>query len=440
MPFVAGEWQWGNPELDLRVRGREELRVIAHLHSHWSHDACDGDPQPGGVPDEKCLADLRYGLCTTKIDLAFLTDHPTHAEEAPLAERLLDRNDDELVFNEAGDAIGAWLRCEDGHETLMLPGLEDDLMPFGMEAEAPGASDDRSPENVQALKDVGAVVWHAHTEERTFEEMAPLGLHGMELYQLHANLDPNGREDYLGLEPFGYLAEVAPFFFPEAHDLVDPPHPDLAPLGFVLPNDPAAVMLETVGLQQRIGSTAGTDAHQNVFPADAIDGDRIDSYRRMMRWFNNRLRIDGELTPESAREAMRQARPWMTFEVFGTPLGFDFFGRQGADLPEIGSELFLSDGEIRLHVDLPTLDDRSPRGPAPPEVRGVLYFADETGRTLVQEWTEGALDVVADDPGIYRVEVWITPLHLEPYLGEVAEQFMTREVLWIQTGAIFVRE
>ena len=434
------EWAWGIPELDSRVRGLRELRVIAHLHSHWSHDACDGNPQPGGVPDEECLADLRYGLCTTKIDLAFLSDHPTHAEEATLPERLLNRNDDELVLNDAGDPVGAWLRCDDGHETLMLPGLEDDLMPFGMEADAPDASETRTPENVQALRDAGAVVWHAHTEERTYEEMAPLGLDGMELYQLHANLDPNSREDYLGLEPFSYLGEVAPFFFPENHGLTDPPHPDLAPLGFVVPNEPAAVMLETVGLEQRIGSTAGTDAHQNVFPADAIDGERIDSYRRMMRWFNNRLRIDGELTPESARDAMREARLYMTFEVFGTPLDFDFFARQGGDIPEIGGEVSLSDGEVRLHVDLPTLDDRSPRSGASPEMRGVLYFADETGRTVIQEWTEGALDVVADDPGVYRVEVWLTPLHLEPYLGEVAVDFVSDEVLWIQTGAIFVRE
>jgi hypothetical protein len=420
------------------VAGLREVRAIVHLHSHWSHDACDRNPQPEGIPDEECLADLRYGLCTTRIDVAFLTDHPTHAEEAMLSERLLERDGDELVFNDAGDAIGAWLACDDGHRTLLLPGLEDDLMPLGQQADVWGAANDRTVENVEILRNAGAVVWQAHTEERTVEELAPLGLDGVELYQLHANLDPDARE-LMGLEPFGYLGDVAPFFFAEANGIEDPPHPDLAPLGFLAPNEPAARVLEGLGQTQRIGMTAGTDAHQNVFPTDAHDGERIDSYRRMMRWFNNRLRVEPPLSPESARGALRAANNHAVFEVFGTPLNFDFFGERDGERFEIGAEITRNDTPLRLRVILPSLDPRSPRGPSEPELRGVLYRADGSGRTIVQEWTEGSIDLAATDPGVYRVEVYIVPLHLEPYLGEVVEEYVTRELLWIQTSPIFVR-
>lgn len=431
-------WDHGQPELNRQVRGLREIRAIVHLHSHWSHDACDGDPQPEGVPDEDCLADLRYALCTTRIDVAFLTDHPTHAEETVLAGRLLARGDDELVINDAGDAVGAWMTCASGHRVLMMPGLEDDLMPLGQERDVSGAANDRTPENVQLLKDAGAVAWHAHTEERSYEELEPLGLDGIELYQLHANLDPDNRE-LMGLEPFGYLGDVAPFFFPEANEIWDPPHPDLAPLGFLVPNPNAADMLEALGQTQHIGMTAGTDAHQNVFPTDAWDGERIDSYRRMVRWFNNRLRVELPLSPESARAALRAANNHAVFEVFGTPLDFDFVAERDGEEFGIGSEITRNDTPIRLRVTLPSLDPRSPRGPAEPELRGVLYRADADGRAVVQEWSEGSIDVAATDPGVYRVEVYITPLHLEPYLGEVVTEYVSRELLWVQTSPIFVR-
>ena len=311
-------------------------------------------------------------------------------------------------------------------------------MPLGQQADVNGAANTRTPENVALLREAGAVVWQAHTEERTYEELEPLGLDGIELYQLHANLDPDNRE-LMGLDPFGYLGDVAPFFFPEANEIWDPPHPDLAPLGFLEPNPNAADMLEALGQTQHIGMTAGTDAHQNVFPNDAWDGERIDSYRRMTRWFNNRLRVEPPLSPESARAALLAANNHAVMEVFGTPLDFDFSAERGTETFDIGAEITRTDDPLRLRVTLPTLDPRTPRGASEPQMRGVLYRADADGRTVVQEWTEGAIDVAATDAGVYRVEVFITPLHLAPYLGEVVEEYVSREKLWIQTSPIFVR-
>ena len=57
------------------VRGMREYRGIVHLHSYLSHDACDGH-QRSDFTDAQCLRDLREGICRTRQDFVYLTDHP----------------------------------------------------------------------------------------------------------------------------------------------------------------------------------------------------------------------------------------------------------------------------------------------------------------------------------------------------------------------------
>ena len=66
-------------DLPARKRGLRAVRGVIHLHSVYSHDACDGNPQPLGQPSAPCLRNLRKGLCATRQ----LTDHATHMGEAP---------------------------------------------------------------------------------------------------------------------------------------------------------------------------------------------------------------------------------------------------------------------------------------------------------------------------------------------------------------------
>ncbi len=431
-------WNRGQDRIDgCEVRGVRDYRAIIHLHSPHSHDACDGEPQPDGVLDESCLADLREALCVTRIDVAFLTDHPTHATSATIEEMTLHRGDDEFVVDEEGDVIGNWLVCENGHRTLLLPGIESgSMMPLGLTEHAPeGTYDESSPATFDAAKAVGAVAWVAHTESRDVDELATLGLDGIEFYQLHANLDPDIREEFLGLDPGGFLVDVLPFFFPTGDN---PPEPDLATTSFVVANEPSIVALETLGQVQRLTISAGTDAHQNVSSTKTPDGERVDSYRRMIRWFNNRLRIDGELTPASAKAALRQGRNHIVFESFGNPLGFDLYARQGDLITEFGAEVSLGSG-LMIEATLPRLDRRSPQGETAPTLRGVLYRADSEGRSVVAEWQEGTLSQAIDSPGVYRVEILITPQHLVPYLGSSAP-LAEIERVWVYSGAIFVRE
>lgn len=436
-PATPEPWARGQAPLQgCEVRGVRDYRAIIHLHSPHSHDACDGDPQPGGELDESCLADLRAALCVNRIDVAFLTDHPAHAMEATIEEMVLSRGDDELVRDEEDRVIGNWILCEGGHRTLIIPGVESgSMMPLGLHEHPPeGTYGESSPDSFAAAKAAGGVAWVAHTEGRDIEELATLGLDGIELYQLHANLDPEIREEDLGLDPNGFLTDVLPFFFPDSDD---PPEPDLATTSFVVPNEPSIVALETLGQDQRLTISAGTDAHQNVSAQKTPDGERVDSYRRMIRWFNNRLRIGGELTVASAKAALRQGRNHIAFESFGNPLGFDLFARAGDVITEFGAEVELVPG-LTIEATLPHLDGRSPQGGEAPELRAVLYRADGEGRSVVGEWSEGTFVYEVDAPGVYRVEVLIRPRHLVPYLGTSAALAEVERV-WVYSGAIFVR-
>jgi hypothetical protein len=436
-PFEPIPWPESPEVLERNERDWREVRAIIHLHSPHSHDACDGNPQPGGSLDEGCLSDLRWGLCSNRIDVAFLTDHPGHASDANFEDLLLLRDGDEPISNDSGVVVANRIHCDGGHEVLLMPGIETSrMMPLGLEAHVRDAYSPGLEADFDAIQAAGAVAWVAHTEGRDIEELASLGIEGIELYQLHANIDPKLREERLGLEGTAALTELAPFFFPVEAD-GEPPHPDLAPLGFLVPNEPSINALEFLGQTQRIGVSGGTDAHQNVLSAQASDGERMDSYRRLMRWFNTRLRIRGELVPGSAREALREARTWISFEIFGTPLGFDLIAENHEQTFEIGAEL-PHQPSLVIRARLPSLDPSSPRSEEPPPIRGLLYRATPQGRELIAEWSKGEIEMPVSGPGVYRMEAWITPTHLKPYLGDRPD-LADKEVPWLYSGAIFIR-
>lgn len=426
-------WDRGQPDISGcgDVRGLREYRAILHLHSHHSHDACDGDPQPNGVPDEECLADLREGLCVPRIDVALVSDHPAYASDVPLETLLLIRGDDEPVIGDKGTPIANWMHCPDGHRVLLMPGIESgSMMPLGLEAHVTDVYDTSSPAAFAAIKAAGGLAWVAHTEGRDPAELATLGLDGLEFYQLHANLDPDIRVEDLMLPADDYLARVLPYFLSPGRQ------PDLAPLAFLLPNEPSIAALEQLGQTLRLTISAGTDAHQNVFPSKATDGERGDSYRRMIRWFNNRIRA-AELTPAGIKAALRAGNNHIVFEAFGTPVGFDFRG-EGGGAVEMGAETSLAKGPLTLVATMPRLDPRSPQGDQPPGLRAVLIRAADGKREVLKTWSEGQVSVEAPGPGVYRVEVWITPRHLLPYLGDGAAD-AELVVPWVYSGALFVR-
>ena len=409
------------------VRGRTPHRAIVHLHSPWSHDACDGEPLPDGSPDQGCLDDLRRGLCDTRIDAAFLTDHPAHAAEQPYEELFHARPEDTWV-EVGGRKVALRVACDDGHEVLWLPGIEDELMPVALDRHV---SDDATEndrlynaadaEAVEADLAAGATVLVAHTEGRdpaALEGLQDLGLAGVEIFNLHASFAPDIRQDDLGLSPTSWMGDIAPFTSPEGTG-----EPDLFFLAVLQEQTPSVQKWDALLARGPMVAVAGTDAHQNVLPLDLRDGERGDSYRRMLRWFSNVLLVEGE-GPEAVEAALAAGRSYVAFEVLGTPSGFDFHVG--------GTEMGGTGPGGTLTVTCPTLSARSPHNLDAPEITATVF---KDG----QVWQTGCGDFATDGPGVYRVRIDLVPHHLRDFLGDEPDSWI-RAYPWIYSNAIRIDE
>lgn len=410
------------------ARDRHWRRSIVHLHSPWSHDACDGDPLPGGVPDPACLDDLRRALCDVRVDVAFLTDHPAHAAEQSYDALTHAAPGDEPVLLD-GVPVGSVVECEGGHRVTWLPGIEDELMPVALKRHVEGDAEERdalynldTPEAVQAMVDAGGTVLVAHTEGREVSHLLDLQQHGMsgiEVFNLHAMFAPDKREEDLGLDPFSWLDDIAPFTNDDASA-----EPDLLFLAVHDHQDPSlAAWDELLAVGPMVG-VGGTDAHQNVLPLVLRDGERVDSYRRMLRWFSNLVLVDDD-TLEAVESGLAAGRVVVAFEVLGTPSGFDVYLEGGdGQIYEMGSDA--AAGE--LVVTCPTLAAGSPRGTDAPSIH-VSVLRDG------EPWQQGCGTFVAEAGHVYRVQVDITPYHLRPFLGDDPDSWM-RPFPWLYAGAI----
>ncbi|TNE83941.1 MAG: hypothetical protein EP330_31340 [Deltaproteobacteria bacterium] len=426
-------WSGGLEDLDgvSEVRGYRRARTIVHLHSPWSHDACDGDPLPDGEPNAPCLADLRAGLCAARIDAAFLTDHPTHAAYQPYADLFHPQSGDTLL-PDAQAPFASGIDCDDGHRVHWFPGIEDELMPVGLDAHVPGTAEERDASyndattaGLTASSDAGAAVLVAHTEGRDLawlEELQDAGLVGIEIFNLHAMFAPDIRQDDLGLEALGWVNDTRPFIHPD-----ETGEPDLLFLGVLLEQAPSIERWEALLQRGPTVGVAGTDAHQNAVPLETRDGERFDSYRRSLRWFSNHLLVEGQ-GPGVYEEALRAGRNHVVFEALGLPLGVDLALTDDSGTTwEVGSS---PTGEGTLLVGCPSLSPESPQGLRAPEITVSVLKDGEV-------FHEGCGEVSTDGPGAYRVKVEVTPYHLEPFLGAEPETYF-RPFPWVYTNAIRV--
>ncbi len=436
-------WDRGLPPSEVMAGPRDLVpaRGIIHLHSPYSHDACDGEPrdEATGAVDEACLADLRAGLCATRMDYAALTDHDDTMADEEFETLLLQRGDDQLVDDVFGAPIANRVMCDDGHDVLLTVGGENPIMPFMLDHHVEGTVQERhdlyngdDATAVAAFRAAGAVVWIPHSEQRTLAELLDLAPDGLEIYQLHANIDPDIREQYLGLDAGGAFAAVAPF----ADTNPGGPEPDLALLAFLERNDPSVELWDSLlQLGHRATGSGGTDAHQNALPILLRDGERGDSYRRMMRWFSNVALVEDPDDIGSIEEAIRDGRMFVAFELMGTPEGLDVHIDDGGVAVEIGGSVPAGAGAT-LEVTLPTVYALDPSLPTPTITARVIKVTG-LGPSVVAQGA-GPFSVPLDEPGAYRVEVDITPLHLAGYLGNLGPEAAERQLPWIYVSPVYV--
>jgi hypothetical protein len=435
--WPEGVWNPGLPDaVGLRApEGARWVRAVFHLHSPWSHDACDGRGLVEGVPRADCLADLHDGLCRAGYDVAFLTDHPDHADQAPF-EALTDP-DAEAVAPVEGVPGAAALSCVGSPRRVLLrAGFEDELMPVGLRRHVHDDPDTRhallnstAPEAFAAMTSAGARVLLAHTELRQRDDLLrwqTTGLHGVEVFNLHAAFAPTIRRDALGLDHLGWTEAATPFTHPEGSG-----EPDLLFLAVHGEQAPSVAHLDALLAEGPMMITAGTDAHQNVLPGALRDGERGDGFRRMLRWMSTLLLVDPVAyaadSVGAVDAAVAERRSAVVFEALGTPDGLWLRAEDGAaGVAEMGGEL-AGAGPFTLDVGCPTLADGSPRGPVDPEVT-VTVFRDGA------PWHVGCGRVEAP-AGAYRVRVDIVPHHLTPFLGDDPTPYLASWP-WAYTGAV----
>jgi hypothetical protein len=414
-------------------RGFLDVRGLIHEHSPHSHDACDDNPKDSdGNFDTQCLLDFYEGLCSSLHDFVMLTDHPTFFAEVPFPETLLydAARDDQLIMRDKRPVANLVAR-EPNRRPLILAGSEsDEIMPVGIEAHPAELSvySRLDAKSASELEQLGGVVLVSHTEGYTGESLATLPITGFEMYNLHANLNN-------ALADGSVTAVLASILDP--NEML---HPDLVLLT-ILAEDP--VYLDTWARALALGAhrvtMMATDAHRNSLNFPLSDGERIDSWRRMNRWFSNHLLLPGddgnEWDDRDLKEALRAGRLYGVFEILGYARGFDFYAETGPQTVEMGGTASLADG-VTLRVMRPS-------------VRGLEDAAQPSREVRVlQATTDGWVEVARGDgdvsmnvasPGAYRVEVRMRPQHLRANLGSFAE-LADSDFVWIYGNAIYVTE
>lgn len=412
------------------VRGYTHRRAVFHLHSPWSHDACDGHGWEEGVKDEACLADLRGALCTTRFDAAFVTDHPSHGAEQSWEQIFHPQEGDSWVMGEADERRALLIPCDDGHTVAWRAGFEDELMPVGMVRHVdpdPSVRDAilnrADADSLASMQAAGARVLLAHTEGRELTHLETLqdaGLHGVEAFNVHAMFAPDIRQEDLGLDGLGWITEIGPFTSEDATA-----EPDLLFLAVHQEQLPSIERWDALLQRGPMMATAGTDAHQNVLPLEVRDGERVDAFRRMLRWFSTMLRAT-EGSVDGDDEALDARRAFIVFEVFGTPTGFDFVLEADGQSYEMGADA--PSGQLTLAC--PELSPTSPRGDELPEITATVFKDGLAWQTGCGSWpTDGA--------GVYRARVDVVPNHLREFLGDDPEPFL-HAYPWIYSGAVRV--
>ena len=425
-------------------RGLTAARGIVHLHSPYSHDACDSQPRDAsGAPNEPCLQDLRDALCVDRIDFANLTDHDASMADEAFPTLFNMRGTDRAVMDAAGDQIASRMTCDDGHQVLWTVGGENDLMPIMLHHHVPGDAQARhdtynavDAAAMTAFRAAGGLDWIAHTEQHDIAQLRALQPDGIEVYNLHANIDPKIRGPFLNLDPGGAITAAVQF--------ADTTHvglePDLALISFLSPNRPAIDRWDQLLADgRRMTVTAGSDAHQNAIPVLLVDGERGDSYRRVLRWFGNIALVADPHDPAQIEAALAGGRAFAAFELFGTPEGFDVHAVTPSGTTfELGADIAASTPGVQLVVDVPRVRGLDPTLP-PPQIEARILRVDAAGVTELVRGNGPELTVPMDRPGAYRVEVTIVPHHLGPYLGDLGTDMADVELPWIYANPIYVR-
>jgi len=475
-----------SPPAGLAERGFVETRTIVHLHSAFSHDACDDEGlDADGNPNQPCIDRMKNALCKERIAMTFMTDHPSHMDATPMEQLLYaDESAGDQVLRDAdGRPWASAFACPmgqggpDGKVWLQVGTEATHTMPIGVRRHAEDRSfygndfyteysrDDLAA-TVQKWRELGAFVTIAHSEDDDIDwkTIADHDVPAMEVYNFHANFQTIFDQGDL----VEALFQIDPFMGPG-------PEADL--IGLVLMQvfpEPAYTKWKDVLRQRPIAPLGGADAHENVvipgicgaigcpeLEAEAPnlaaflnvggavplnDGERVDAYERVFRWVQNHVWVPADAEPVvGPADALEAGRTSVQFEIFGAIEGMELIARSAVDqaLVDLGGTARGDGGPWELWF-------RTPKAPQPlrvstwtdggaAELKARLHRTTEIGTELVMEVTDFDRWTVieAAEPGTYHLELRIVPRHLTPSLPGL-ESFAQLEYRWAISGVVVV--
>jgi len=440
------EWDPKLPPSSLIEPTREYkvARTIIHAHSIYSHDACDYkpwfDPDDSNkecndkwwtdskcVSNEQCVDDMRAGLCSDAIDAFFLTDHAaTFAHPDDFDTLYIQRGDDSWV-EEDGVHTGSVIHCENGNKTILMVGTENDIMPIGLISHV--SPDEKTRENIynsidsaaiQSFKEHGAVVCQNHSEQKEDNFLIENDIDCIEIYNFHVSI----------LNASGISTLLDYYNTPEKM-----PHPDLAFLGFYEPLTQQLVKWYAAVEKRNVSPMIGTDIHRNAAPKPVSDGERLDSYRRFMRWFSNYLLVK-EFKPSEFKAAIREGRIYVVAEGLGSPTGFDFYADTKNGIVNPGQTVKISDLN-KLVIKQPSI--LGIEG-ADEYIRARLFKIENKTEveilSPVSRAEKKTIEISQNfTPGVYAVQILLTPMHLKYVCKRQADEYI-HEFIWIYSNAI----
>ena len=423
------------------------LRVITHFHSPFSFDACDDLGIVNQIVNQNCVDDVREAVCIDHEDVVFSTDHPNNMARYPFEDLFLHRPEDEWILSPDGEKIGNRIHCPDGFTSDWYPGLEGRFIGLGMRKHSSNNQDARiglyNSEDLKSKLEIasktGALMIVPHTESRSLEYLKEVNPAAIEIYNFHAYMDPRIRKKDLKLSPLGNAWVFLRY-------LLDPLKRLDSNYLFIELAEFSPVYFEKWDALQAQGilatGVAGADSHQTIFKQKMSDGERLDSHRRMIRFFSNFI-LTEKNDEDSVKNAITRGRVYFVIEEFGTPLGMDFHvqsdnGQKPKVIAEMGDQLKSGLGSLVFHLPTlyPSLEFKDDE--ASPEIWAELIRVDATAHETVVMKSQGNSELIYPNPipGHYRVHVWIKPHHLKKHL--YSKKLADEPFLWVVSNPIHI--
>ncbi len=381
--------------------GYDDVRALLHVHSAFSHDS-------RGTIDEIVAAAKEAG-----VRVLMFTEHPAS-------------HYDYIVDGHQGDKDGV----------LLIPGAETEgflAYPRRSIQGEPAADRQAFADRVRNADD--GLVFLCHLEERMDWDIK--GMTGNEIYNTHADFKDETRfvaalRSPLGLltlattvqrfpqEVFGALLDYPADYLKRWDELcqqarhtgvsANDSHHNQAYRGRI--TEDAKIQLEDALGEKltRLDPNAIPPLKLlvgNKKPGDLVFDLDLDPYVRSFRHVSTHLLLE-EVTPEAVWDSLENSRAYVAFDWLADPSGFVYRADRGEKHWPIGSEVPLEPG-MRLRAEAPLAGQ----------------FKLIRDGQIIHETKGAELDVPIKEPGVYRVEVWLT-LAAEPRP-------------WILTNPIYVR-